>query len=165
MKDWQDIPPNAQTIRTVESCLDRLYKSNPYPPNMKPDRKNFAVARLGYSAAVYELEKYMCELTEDLEIEAIEIGDKFKYRAASEAGCKCMKCDTGRIALVSSEVYMGTMDDEPYVSGEKDGNNDIIDFQDGVWLSIHACDHCGHVYSVFVNHVEETDNDNTQKDI
>lgn len=70
MKDWEDLPANAQTIRTVESCIDCLQKNHPYPPNMQPDRKNFAVARLGYESAIYQLEKFMCELTEEIEQDA-----------------------------------------------------------------------------------------------
>lgn len=67
MKDWRDLPANAQTIRTVESCIYRLNDNNPYPPNMNPDRSQFAAARLGYQAAIYEMEKFMCELTENIE--------------------------------------------------------------------------------------------------
>ena len=67
MKDWKDLPANAQTIRTVESCINRLNDNCPYLPNMEPDRINSAVARLGYHAAIYEMEKFMCELTEDVE--------------------------------------------------------------------------------------------------
>lgn len=73
MKDWKDLPANAQTIRTVESCIDRLNDNCPYPPNMNPDRSQFAAARLGYQAAIYEMEKFMCELTEEIELDNIDL--------------------------------------------------------------------------------------------
>lgn len=67
MKDWKDLPANAQTIRIVKSCIDRLNDNNPYPSNMNPDRSQFAAARLGYQAAIYQLETFMCQLTEYVE--------------------------------------------------------------------------------------------------
>jgi hypothetical protein len=36
---------------------------------MIPDRINFAVARLGYSAAIHILETFMMELTEEIKLE------------------------------------------------------------------------------------------------
>lgn len=68
MKDWNNLPANAQTVKTIEACLNRLITSNPYPPNMKPDRLAFAACREGYAAAVFELEKFMCEQTEDINL-------------------------------------------------------------------------------------------------
>jgi len=68
-RNWEDLPANAQTIATIESCLDCLQKRHPYPSNMIPDRINFAVARLGYSAAIHILETFMCELTEEIKLE------------------------------------------------------------------------------------------------
>ena len=66
--NWYDLPANAQTVATVNSCLNYLRQNHPYPPNMKPDRTNFAIARLGYEAAIYNVEKFMCELTEEIEM-------------------------------------------------------------------------------------------------
>jgi len=66
MTDWKDLPANAQTIRVVESCIERLNTSCPYPPNMNPDRIQFAAARLGYQAAVYEMEIFLCALTTEI---------------------------------------------------------------------------------------------------
>jgi hypothetical protein len=74
MRNWEDLPPNAQTVAVIESCIDCLRKRHPYPPNMIPDRKNFAVARVGYSAAIHILETFMCELTEEIKLE--EMADK-----------------------------------------------------------------------------------------
>ena len=71
-REWYDLPANAKTIMDVQSCIGFLQHHHPYPANMKPDRKNFAVARLGYEAAIYQLEKFMCELTETIEIAMIE---------------------------------------------------------------------------------------------
>jgi len=72
MKNWNELPANAQTVKVIEACLDRLIKNNPYPPNMKPDRENFAVVRLGYAAAIFELEKFICEQTEEIELAEME---------------------------------------------------------------------------------------------
>lgn len=65
---WYDMPANAKTIMDLQCCIDYLKTNHPYPPNMIPDRVNFAVARLGYEAAIYQLEKLMCELTEEIEM-------------------------------------------------------------------------------------------------
>jgi hypothetical protein len=73
MRDWDDLPANAQTIAIVESCIDYLQKHHSYPPNMKIDREAFAAARMGYSAAVYHLERFMSELTEEIEITETEV--------------------------------------------------------------------------------------------
>ena len=78
MKDWNELPANAQTIRTIEACLDRLIKSNPYPPNMKPDRLAFAACREGYAAAVFELEKFICEQTEDIKLVELAAMDEME---------------------------------------------------------------------------------------
>lgn len=67
-----------------------------------------------------------------------------------EPGCKCKKCNEGRVALVLSVVSEGDMDDEPYANGVSEGENETIRFEDLITLSVHACDHCGHVYDVFV---------------
>lgn len=67
-----------------------------------------------------------------------------------EPGSKCKKCNEGRVALVSSAVCEGDMDDEPYTNGVPEGNNETIRFEDFITLSVHACDKCGHVYDVFV---------------
>jgi len=71
MRDWNDLPANAQTIAVIESCIDCLQKRHPYPSNMIPDRINFAVARLGYSAAIHILETFMMELTEEIKLEGM----------------------------------------------------------------------------------------------
>lgn len=71
-RKWYDMPANAKTISTVQSCIDYLKEKHPYPANMKPDRVNFAVARLGYEAAVYQLEYFICILTEDIELALVE---------------------------------------------------------------------------------------------
>ena len=71
MRPFEELPANAQTIAVVESCIDCLHRTHPYPPNMQPDRRNFAVARLGYEAAIYQLEKFMCELTEEIELKKL----------------------------------------------------------------------------------------------
>ena len=73
MRDWDDLPANAQTVAVVESCIDYLQKHHPYPPNMKIDREAFVAARGGYSAAVYHLERFMSELTEEIEITEMEV--------------------------------------------------------------------------------------------
>jgi hypothetical protein len=75
MRSWEELPANAQTVAVVESCIDCLQKNNPYPPNMKIDREAFAAGRMGYSAAIFKLENYMAELTEEIEPEAADTGD------------------------------------------------------------------------------------------
>ena len=67
MRNWNELPGNVQTVAIVESCIDCLQKRHPYPPNMKVDRVNFAVARVGYEAAIYNLEIFLCELTEEID--------------------------------------------------------------------------------------------------
>lgn len=67
-----------------------------------------------------------------------------------ESGCKCKKCNKGRVALVLSVVNEGDMDDEPYTNGVYEGENETISFDEPITLSVHACDHCGYVYDVFV---------------
>ncbi len=67
MRDWNDLPANAQTVATVESCISYLQENHPYPPNAKIDRPAFAAARLGYAAAIFKLEAFMAELTEEIE--------------------------------------------------------------------------------------------------
>lgn len=70
MRNWEDLPANAQTVAVVESCIDYLQKNNPYPPNMAVDRPAFAAARLSWMAAIYRLEQFMAELTEEIKPEA-----------------------------------------------------------------------------------------------
>ena len=72
MRNWDDLPANAQTVAVVESCIDYLHKHNPYPPNMKIDRTAFAAARIAYEAAIHRLEGFMVELTEEIEMEIME---------------------------------------------------------------------------------------------
>lgn len=54
-----------EEINVIKKCIQLLRLSHPYPSNMKIDRLNFAAARLGYEAAIYQLEKYMAEQTEE----------------------------------------------------------------------------------------------------
>lgn len=68
---YSELPANAKTILTIQSCIDCLKNTHPYPGNMKIDRENFAIARLGYEAAIYQLEKFQCELTEEIVMELI----------------------------------------------------------------------------------------------
>lgn len=67
-----------------------------------------------------------------------------------ETGDKCTKCEEGKVALVSSMIYEGDMDDEPYTDGIKEGDNETITFDEFVTFVIYACDHCGHVYNIFI---------------
>lgn len=64
---WEDLPANAKTVATIKACIDYLRANHPYPENMKIDRKNFALARVGYEGAIYNLEKFMADMTEELE--------------------------------------------------------------------------------------------------
>lgn len=75
MRNWDDLPANAQTVAVVESCIDYLQKNNPYPPNTKIDREAFAAGRLGYAAAIFKLERFMAELTEEIDGVAPEAAD------------------------------------------------------------------------------------------
>lgn len=72
MRYWNELPANAQTVAVVESCIDYLQKHHPYPANMKIDRTAFAAARAAYAAAIYNLERFMAELTEEIELEGLE---------------------------------------------------------------------------------------------
>lgn len=56
---------NAKTIAVIKACIDHLRNNHPYPDNMKIDRKAFAASRLGYESAIYNLEKFMSDETED----------------------------------------------------------------------------------------------------
>ena len=47
-------------------------------------------------------------------------------------------------------IYEGDMDDEPYTDGIKEGDNETITFDEFVTFVIYACDHCGHVYNIFI---------------
>lgn len=73
MRNFNTIPANAQTIARIEACIDYLQKHHPYPPNMKLDRKHFAIARIGYESAIHILETFMCELTEEIEEDNIDL--------------------------------------------------------------------------------------------
>ena len=66
MRDWVDLPANVKTVAVVESCIDYLHKTNPYPPNMAIDRMAFAAAREAWAAAIFGLEQFMAELTEEI---------------------------------------------------------------------------------------------------
>lgn len=68
IRNWDDLPANAQTVAVVESCISYLQDHHPYPANMKIDRTAFAGSRSAYSAAIYNLEKFMAELTEEIEL-------------------------------------------------------------------------------------------------
>ena len=72
MRDWNDLPANAQTVASVESCISYLQENHPYPANMKIDRPAFAAARMGYAAAIFKLEMFMAELTEEIEEDEIK---------------------------------------------------------------------------------------------
>ena len=65
-----------------------------------------------------------------------------------ESGAICEKCNAGKIALMTSMVGDAEMDSEPYEEGVKFGDNESIQLQDYITLSIHACDSCGYVHSV-----------------
>jgi len=69
-----------------------------------------------------------------------------------ETGSICKKCLTGKVALMSAMVGCATLDSEPYTEGVKEGDDETIELQDYITLSIHACDNCGHVYS---SHIED----------
>jgi len=68
-----------------------------------------------------------------------------------KTGSICDKCKTGRVALVFASVSDGDMDDEPYKSGVAEGNNQTIQFQEPIILTIYTCDKCGYVYSTLVD--------------
>jgi hypothetical protein len=38
IRNWDDLPANAQTVAVVESCISYLQDHHPYPANMKIDR-------------------------------------------------------------------------------------------------------------------------------
>jgi len=69
-----------------------------------------------------------------------------------EAGSKCIKCQNGRVALMTTMVGCATLDNEPYEEGVNEGDNETIQLQDYISLSIHACDNCGYVYW---SHIED----------
>lgn len=85
--DWKDLPANAKTIADIKACIDCLRERHPYPENMKIDRKNFALARVGYEGAIYNLERFMADMTEDLEPET----DKTKQET-NKGGDETVKC-------------------------------------------------------------------------
>lgn len=66
IRNWDDLPANAQTVAVVESCISYLQDHHPYPANMKIDRTAFAGSRVAYAAAIYNLEKFMADLTEEI---------------------------------------------------------------------------------------------------
>lgn len=84
MRNWEDLPANAQTVAVVESCIDCLQKQQPYPPNAKIDREAFAAGRMGYAAAIFKLEVFMAELTEEIEPAEMEAAD------ANDEAAKCV---------------------------------------------------------------------------
>ncbi len=93
MRDWDDLPANAKTVADVEACIDYLQTHQQYPPNMKIDREAFATARMGYAAAIYGLEIFMCKLTEKIELaemddEVPEGGAMNLYRIIFKHYCK-----------------------------------------------------------------------------
>lgn len=69
---WYNLPANARTVMGVMCSIDYLKEHHPYPANMKVDRTNFAVARLGYEVAIYNLEKFQCSITEEIEMAMLE---------------------------------------------------------------------------------------------
>lgn len=73
-----------------------------------------------------------------------------EHKYIPETGDACTKCNSGRVALVSSMISEGDMDDEPYVNGVREGDNETITFKDFITFVIYACDHCGHVYAIFI---------------
>lgn len=72
IQSWNDLPANAQTVAVVESCISYLQDHHPYPANMKIDRTAFAGSRVAYAAAIYHLERFMAELTEEIEVNEME---------------------------------------------------------------------------------------------
>lgn len=88
MRNWEDMPANAQTVAVVESCIDCLQKQQPYPPNAKIDREAFAAGRMGYAAAIFKLEKFMAELTEEIGLAEMDVADAndAKAKRVLEAG-------------------------------------------------------------------------------
>lgn len=62
-------------------------------------------------------------------------------------GSICEQCQTGRVALMTAMIGCATLDSEPYKEGVKEGDNETVELQDYISLSIHACNHCGYVYS------------------
>jgi hypothetical protein len=73
-----------------------------------------------------------------------------KRKGIPDTGDKCTKCGEGRVALVSSILQDGDMDDEPYTNGVKEGDNETITFNGLITFVIYACDHCGHVYAILI---------------
>lgn len=72
--NWYGLPANAKTVNDVQCCIDFLRQHHPYPANMQIDRESFATARLGYEAAMFNLEKYICKLTETIEMTLLDDG-------------------------------------------------------------------------------------------
>ena len=75
MRDWDDLPANAKTVADVEACIDYLQTHQQYPPNMRIDREAFAAARMGYAAAIFKLEKFMCKLTDEIKLAEMDDGE------------------------------------------------------------------------------------------
>lgn len=71
-----------------------------------------------------------------------------KIETKIETGSICKKCQIGRVALMDAMIRCATLDSEPYKEGIKEGDNETVELQDSITLSIHACDACGYVYSV-----------------
>jgi len=56
---WYDLPANARTVMGVMCSIDFLKEHHPCPAIMNVDRIDIVVAREGYEAAIYQLEKQM----------------------------------------------------------------------------------------------------------
>lgn len=52
----------------------------------------------------------------------------------------------------AKDLYIGRaiLDTEPYTEGVIEGDKETIQQQDYVSLNIHACIHCGYVYSSYI---------------
>lgn len=67
-----------------------------------------------------------------------------------ETGNKCTECGEGRVALVHADIEYGDIDPEPYTSGVEEGDEETIEFEEPIAFVLYACDHCGHVYTIFI---------------
>lgn len=105
-KSYQKLPANGQVVQVIISCIDYLRDNHPYPENMKVSRKSFATARVGYEAAIFELEKFMEAMTEEI---------------PEKARLHCPECNSTRIdsrqKLEERIDYSGT---EPEVQRQSD---------------------------------------------
>lgn len=91
-----------------------------------------------------------------MEVSRVLLGDmsinKSETKDEVKTGSICKKCQTGKVALMDAMIGCATLDDEPYKEGVKKGDNETVELQDYISLSIHACDTCGYVYS---SHIED----------